>query len=50
MTGQVIIEWVDGAEPEDQSVAPNFGWSMRAEPQLDDERLAILLREICDVM
>jgi hypothetical protein len=50
MTGQVIIDWVDGADPEDRSGAPNFGWSIRAEPKLDDERLAILLREISDVM
>lgn len=50
MTGQVIIDWVDGADPEDRSGAPNFGWSIRAEPKLDDERLAILLREISEVM
>jgi hypothetical protein len=50
LTGQVTIDWVDSADPDDVSATPNFGWSIRSEPALDDERLSILLREISDVI
>jgi hypothetical protein len=50
LTGQVTIDWVDSADPDDVSAATNFGWSIRSEPTLDDERLSILLREISDAI
>jgi hypothetical protein len=50
LTGQVIIEWVDSADPDDPSEPPNFGWSIKTGPPMDDERLARLLREISDVV
>lgn len=50
LTGQVIIEWVDGSDPDDPTVPPNFGWSIKTNPPLDDERLALLLREISEVI
>ena len=49
LTGVITIEWVDAADPDDAAQPPNFGWlSIRAEPQLDDRRLVLLLREIAD--
>jgi hypothetical protein len=49
LTGVITIEWVDAADPDDDAQPPNFGWfSLRTEPQLDDHRLVLLLREIAD--
>lgn len=48
LSGRVIIEWVDAADPSDASQPPNFGWSIKAEPPIDDERVSRLLREISD--
>jgi hypothetical protein len=51
LTGIVSIEWVDGADPTDASVPPNFGWfSLKSEPPLDDARLVLLLREVADTV
>jgi len=48
LSGRLIIEWVDAADPADASQQPNFGWSIRAEPPIDDERVSLLLREISE--
>lgn len=50
LTGTVTIEWTDAADPDDGAAEASFGWSIRAEPQMDDERLSALLREIADVL
>lgn len=50
LSGRVIIEWVDASDPNDASQPPNFGWSIKGEPPIDDERLALLLQEIADVI
>jgi predicted GNAT superfamily acetyltransferase len=43
------VEWVDGADPDDSSASPNFGWfNVKTEPRLDRERLVVLLREVAD--
>ena len=46
LRGKVIIEWVH-VNPSDPSAPPEFSWSIRARPLMDDERLSALLREIC---
>jgi hypothetical protein len=48
LRGRVIIEWVDAADPADASQPPNFDWSIKAEPPLDDERVSLLLREVSE--
>ena len=46
MTRQIIIEWVDATEDSAPPGEFNFGWSIRSDPPIDDERLEALLREI----
>jgi hypothetical protein len=47
LTGIVTIEWVDGADPDDSSAPPNFGWLRAANDRpMEASRLATLLREI----
>ncbi len=47
LTGVLRVEWVDGADPDDDSASPNFGWfSCDFEPPLPPERLLVLLREL----
>ena len=49
LTGVITIEWVDAGDPDDIAQPPNFGWfSLRTEPQLEDRRLVLLLREVAD--
>ena len=47
LTGVLRVEWVDGADPNDDSAPPNFGWfSCESEPPLQPERLLVLLRDL----
>jgi hypothetical protein len=48
LSGRMIIEWVDAADPADASQPANFSWSIKAEPPLDDERVSLLLREVSE--
>lgn len=51
LTGQLRIEFVDAADPDDAAVAPNWGGGIRGcEPEswLDDKRLPSLLRWLAD--
>jgi hypothetical protein len=50
LTGVITIDWVDTTDPDDANQPPNFGWSMRPEPMLDDQRLILLLREIANTL
>jgi hypothetical protein len=49
-TGVITIDWVDTADPDNADQPPNFGWSMRSEPTLDDQRLILLLRQIANTL
>jgi hypothetical protein len=49
-TGQITIDWVDATEDSASSGDFNFGWSIRTDPPLDDERLEALLRKIADAV
>jgi len=47
LTGIVTIEWVDGADPDDASAPPNFGWFRAGNDRpIESSRLAVLLREV----
>ena len=47
LTGILRVEWVDGADPDDDSAVPNFGWfSCDSEPPLAPERLVVPLRDL----
>jgi hypothetical protein len=50
LTGVITIDWVDAADPDDADPPSNFGWSMRPEPMLDDQRLILPLREIANTL
>ena len=46
ISGQIVIDWVDATDEEHPSGEFNLGWSIRADPPLDDERMGVLLSEI----
>jgi hypothetical protein len=47
LTGFLTVEWVDGADPDDASLPPSFGWSsFKTEPKLYRRRLLVLLHEL----
>jgi hypothetical protein len=50
LTGVITIDWVDAADPDDANQPPNYGWSVRSEPRLDDQRLLLLLRELINAL
>lgn len=53
LTGTFFVEFVDGADPDDPSAAPNFGIvNTRTEPESwsYDPRLVDLLRFLVDCM
>lgn len=50
MTGQIVIEWVDATEDSAPPGEFNFGWRIRTDPPIDDERLESLLREILETV
>jgi hypothetical protein len=45
----VTIDLVDGADPQDASAPPNFGWQVTAEPLMDDERLCLISESSSDL-
>lgn len=50
LTGVLTIEWVESADPDDPSAEPNFGWSMRCDPQIDRHHLGILIQRLAAYM
>ena len=49
LTGEIRIEWVDGADPNDLGAEPNFGWTLKDYQSLPDTpKLVKLLREIAN--
>jgi hypothetical protein len=48
--GRITIDWVDAADESVPSGEFNFGWSIRCDPPIDDERTAALLQEILETM
>lgn len=48
LTGTVTIEWVDSSGPDDPNGEPNFGWVLREDGLLGEDRLRILLLNIAN--
>jgi hypothetical protein len=48
--GRITIDWVDATETDAADVGYNFGWRIKPEPPIDDDRLATLLREIAETL
>lgn len=47
LSGTLTVEWMDAADPNDNTVPPNFGWfRFESDPPLEAPRLLALLREL----